>query len=175
MKTILLAGSNHSKSINQQLINYIGLSIENAEVIDLRGYDVPMYSIDFEEIHGIPESIKKLNKKIDEATTLVMALPEHNGNFTAFFKNIIDWLSREERSFLSNKEILLVSATPGPNGGVSVLNIAEQMLPFFGGKIIGKLRVNNFHEVFSEKENIDKLLKSRLNDALKNSSLTIKQ
>lgn len=86
MKTILLAGSNHSKSINQQLINYVGLSIENAEVIDLRGYDVPMYSIDFEEIHGIPESIKKLNKKLDEASTLVMALPEHNAISLPFLK-----------------------------------------------------------------------------------------
>ncbi|GAA4278683.1 NADPH-dependent FMN reductase [Aquimarina mytili] len=173
MKTILLAGSNRSKSINQQLIEYMAQSIDDAEVLNMHNYDAPMYSIDLEYTQGIPKTIKKLNEKLSDADTVVMALPEHNGNFTAFFKNIIDWLSRENRGFLANKNVLLVSATPGPNGGMSVLNIAEQMLPFFGGRTIGKLRVNNFYQVFLNGKVIDKELENELNAALNNGSILI--
>src|SRR3546814_20113914 len=67
----------------------------------------------------------------------IIAIPEHNGNFPAFFKNIIDWLTRIERGFFKDKPILLLNATPGPTGGRSVLGNAEKLFSFFSGNVIG--------------------------------------
>jgi NAD(P)H-dependent FMN reductase len=93
MKTIAFAGSNSSTSINHQLVSYAVKLVEDSEVIKLTDYNAPMYSQDLEKSEGIPQVIKDLNDKLSEANKLVISVCEHNGNISAFFKNILEWLS----------------------------------------------------------------------------------
>ena len=116
-----------------------------------------MYSED-EEIKGFPDALKKLNRKIQEADFLIISTPEHNGNLPAFFKNIIDWLSRLNYSFLTEKKVLVLSASPGKGGGASALKVLKNTLPYFGAEIVGEFSLGGVqHDFFSENRGLDEV------------------
>ena len=148
-KLLAFSGSSSSKSINQQLVIHVTSFVKNNKVtvIDLRDYPLPLFSIDIEENEGIPENAKKLKQLFDKHDGFIIALPEHNTSMTAFFKNMIDWLSRVKVSVFENKPILLLSTSPGPGGGRSVLAQAEPVLSgYLAGKIIGKYGLAKFYD-----------------------------
>lgn len=165
MKTIAFAGSNSSTSINHQLVLYASQFMENVEVIKLTDYDAPIYGVDIENENGIPSDIIALQEKLSSAGRLVISINEHNGNFSAYFKNMIDWLSRIDRTFLEGKELTLLVAAPG-GGGTSVLNIAENMFPYFGAKINASFHLGKFHDYFKNGEIIDVSKRQELIKAL---------
>ncbi|MRN17135.1 NAD(P)H-dependent oxidoreductase [Riemerella anatipestifer] len=150
MKYISIAGSNSSTSINQKLIGYLSQKLGFGEVF-LTQYEIPIYSID-EEQKGFPKKMEVLYNVIFDAEVVMISVAEHNGNLTAFFKNIIDWLSRYKRNFLENKKVVLLSASPGKMGAKSALEIAKNMLPHFGGEIIYAKSIANFNGDFSGEE-----------------------
>lgn len=162
MKIIAFAGSNSSTSINQHLVNYVAQITDNVEVIKLTDYSVPMYSEDYEKEHGIPTSIQSLDKKLSQADKFIISVNEHNGNLSAFFKNILDWLSRNNRAFLTNKKVILLSTSPGAGGAKSALAIAEKTLPYFGASIVNTLSIGSFYDVFKEGQLIDEELNKEL-------------
>ena len=166
MKTIGFAGSNNSASINHQLVSYAVKSVENSEVIKLTDYSVPMYSQDLEKAEGIPQSIKNLDAKLSEADKLVISVSEHNGNISAFFKNILDWLSRYNRDFLNNKQVVILSASPGGGGAGIASTITEKTLPYFGAEVVSKLSVKGFYDIFKDGEIIDQELNNQLTKAM---------
>ena len=148
-KLLAFSGSSSSKSINQQLVKHVTSFVKNNKVtvIDLRDYPLPLFSIDIEENEGIPENAKKLKQLFDKHDGFIIALPEHNTSMTAFFKNMIDWLSRVKVSVFENKPILLLSTSPGPGGGRSVLAQAEPVLSgYLAGKVIGKYGLAKFYD-----------------------------
>lgn len=164
MKILAFAGSNSSKSINQQLIRCAAEYLPNSEVIQLTDYAAPIYSEDLERAEGIPAVIKKLGQKLAEADALVISVGEHNGNISAFFKNLLDWLSRNKRDFLSGKKAMVMAASPGSNGASSALRIMEDTLPYFGAEVIGTLSVGNFYEVFKEGDITNPKLRQKLQE-----------
>lgn len=149
-KVLAIAGSNSSTSINQKLLQWVAsqLSDYKVKVLQIGGYVIPIYSEDIEKASGIPGQVMGIAKEIQEADALVIAVSEHNGTWSAFFKNIIDWLSRHNRNFLENKKILLMSTSPGQRGGLTALEHAKQILPRFGGEIIENFSFPSFYENF---------------------------
>ena len=92
IKIIGFAASNSSSSINHQLVSYALKLVDNSEVIKLTDYIIPIYSEDLEKSEGIPQSVKDLNAKLTESDKIIISVNEHNGNISAFFKNILDEL-----------------------------------------------------------------------------------
>ena len=166
MKTIAFAGSNSSTSINHQLVSHAVKLVEHSEVIKLNDYIAPMYSQDLENSEGIPQSIKNLDTKLSEANKLVISVCEHNGNISAFFKNILEWLSRNNRDFLKNKQVVILSASPGEGGAQTALTITERTLPYFGAEVVSKLSVKGFYNIFKDGEIIDQELNNQLVKAM---------
>lgn len=171
MKNILaFAGSNSSSSINQKLTEFVASQLKEhqARVLSLIHYAVPIYSEDIENKDGVPGMILALHKEISEADALIIAVNEHNGGWSAFFKNIIDWLSRLDRNFLENKKILLISTSPGQRGGRSALEFGKNILPRFGGKVIENFSFPSFYANFSAEENtvVDEMLLMGLQEVL---------
>lgn len=164
--TIAFAGSNSSKSINHQIVTFVASFTENTEVIKLSDYNAPIYSSDIEEQSGIPQGIVDLNNKLAKAERLIISVAEHNGNLTAFFKNTIDWLSRNDREFLKEKEIVLLSSSPGPGGAASALATAEKTLPYFGATIKSTLSIGNFYQVFEDGKINDETILSQIKASL---------
>lgn len=150
MKIIAFAGSNSSKSINHQFVEFVAGIEDSIEVIKLTNFDVTMYSADIEEQSGIPNGIKSLALKLAEADAYVISVAEHNGNVTAFFKSYMDWLSRHNRKFLENKKILLISTSTGAGGAKSALAITAKMLPFFKGEVVQTISLPTFKDNFTD-------------------------
>lgn len=165
-KTIAFSGSNSSKSINHQVVNYVATLNENTEVIKLTDYEAPIYSSDIEEQNGIPEGVVLLNNKLATADQFIISVAEHNGNLTAFFKNMVDWLSRNDREFLKGKEIILLSSSPGPGGASSALATAEKTLPYFGASIKASISVPNFYKVFENGKISDETILTQIKNSL---------
>jgi NAD(P)H-dependent FMN reductase len=166
MKIIAFAGSNSSSSINHQLVSYAVKFVEHSELIKLNDYDAPMYSQDLENSEGIPQSIKHLGAKLSESNKLVISVCEHNGNISAFFKNILEWLSRNNREFLKNKQVVILSASPGSGGAQTALTITERTLPYFGAEVVSKLSVKGFYDNFKDGQIINQELNNKLVKAI---------
>ena len=166
MQIIAFAGSNSSKSINHQLITYAATNKINTKVIRLSDYDIPMYNIDIEENVGIPKAVKDLDNELATADAFIISVAEHNGNITAFFKNILDWLSRNNRNFLENKKVVLLSSSPGKGGAASSLQITQKTLPYFKANVVASLSVPGFFDNFKDGIIINNEIDLQLKEAL---------
>jgi NAD(P)H-dependent FMN reductase len=157
MPTILAtAGSNSSTSINYQLVRYTaGIPPEGTvSLMELARHSYPMYSEDLEKEQGIPRAINELLERIRESSGLILSVNEHNGNPSAFFKNIVDWLSRADRNFLADTPVLLMSTSGGKRGATGSLGVVEQMLPRFGARIVSTFSLPSYHENFNPESGI---------------------
>ena len=161
---ITLGGSSSSDSINKRLARYAGGQLKEYQVkdLDLRDYDLPLYSIDYEKEHGFSDDLIKLEQEITGSDGIVLSLAEHNGAYTAAFKNAFDWLSRRESKVWRGKPMLLLSTSPGARGGQSVLEIAKSRFPFNGGNIVASMSFPSFNENFKNGEVTDPELKKEL-------------
>ena len=144
------AGSNSSTSINYHLVQFTAGCIEDhaVECIELSGFEFPMYSEDLEKSGGIPEQITELRQRLQQARALILSVNEHNGNPSAFFKNLLDWFSRGERRFLDGIPVFLMSASGGKRGAISSRNVVEQMLKRFGANVISTYSLPGYYENF---------------------------
>lgn len=172
MKRILaFSGSNSSRSINQKLVEYVITLVQSCEVtlINLADFPLPIFNLDIEEKEGIPEKAYELKDIFDLHDGFIIAVPEHNSSMPSFFKNIIDWLSRIEKSFFRGKPILLISTTPGPSGGHNVLPEVEKVVSgYLTGKVIGKLGFPKFFRIISIRDKKIDLKDEKLKNELKN-------
>ena len=166
MKSIItLGGSSSVESINKKLAEYAGTLLTKAKVVnlDLNDYHIPLYSVDLEKKAGFPEDLRKLDQQIAHADGIILSLAEHNGAYTAAFKNAFDWLSRVEQKTWRNKPMLLLSTSPGERGGQSVLAMALDRFPRHNGNIVFSMPFPSFNDNFKEGEVVNPELKAELN------------
>jgi len=169
-KILMFAGSNHDKSINHLLIELIAglLSYQDHTVIRLTDLSFPVYSIQ-EEAQGIPDDARALQQLIDDHNVLIISVPEHNGSYTAYFKNILDWLSRIDRHYkvLTGKKVILFNASPG-EGGDNALRHTRDVLLRMGASVVASLSVKQFYKVVQSDNR-----HPQLNDDLRNEIISI--
>jgi len=157
MSTILaLAGSNSSTSINFKLVQYTaGLIVDKeVQVINMANYPFPLFSEDTEREMGFSNSLVELRDDIMKANGVILSVNEHNSNPSAYFKNVLDWLSRLERKFLEDTEVLLMATSPGKRGAQGSLEIVEKLLPRFGANISATFSLPSFYENFDTEKGI---------------------
>lgn len=151
MKKILaFAGSNSSTSINQQLLDHILERVNGHEItrIKLTNYPLPLFGVDLEKEQGFSENLREIHRLIREHDALIIAVNEHNGGPSVFFKNYLDWLSRLQRNFLEGKKILLFSTSPGRRGARSSLEYTRHIFERFGGEVIESFSLPAFKDNF---------------------------
>ncbi|XLS30625.1 NADPH-dependent FMN reductase [Flavobacteriaceae bacterium M23B6Z8] len=151
MKTILaFAGSNSSTSINLQLVRYTTSLIkeEQTVVLNMVNYPFPMYSSDLEKEKGFSNSLAELHHEIVAAKGLIISVNEYNGNLSPYFKNLIDWLSRFDKTFIKSQKIFLMSTSPGKRGAVSAKELAHKMLTMMGAEVTSTFSLPSFNENF---------------------------
>lgn len=171
MKKILAFGASSSPtSINKQLATYAAHLFANTtvETLDLNDYEMPIYSVEKEAKFGIPQLAHDFFAKLGSADCIVISFAEHNGAYSAAFKNIFDWTSRINNKTFQEKPTLLLSTSPGPRGGSTVLEIARNRFPFQGAVVKGAFSLPSFSTNFDpEKGIINEELKSQLLDIIK--------
>lgn len=169
MKHIITLGGSISKnSINRKLAAHAGTLVKEVEVenLDLNDYDMPLFSVDKEKKEGYSDDLMLLNQKIENADGIILSLAEHNGAYSAAFKNAFDWLSRIDSKVWRQKPMLLLSTSPGNRGGQSVMEIALNRFPFNGGNIVGHMTFPNFNDNFEEGNIINNELKKKLDQLI---------
>jgi NAD(P)H-dependent FMN reductase len=157
MSTILaFAGSNSSTSINFKLVQYtVGLiGDKQVQLLNMANYPFPLYGEDNEREMGFSNSLVELRNYIMEANGIIISVNEHNSNPSAYFKNVLDWLSRLEKKFLEDTEVLLMSTSPGKRGAIGSLETIEKLLPRFGANISTTFSLPSFYENFDPEKGI---------------------
>ena len=163
MKKILaFAGSNSKTSINKQLAIYAASLInEEYDVADLNNYELPIFSLEI-EAKGFPKSALEFNELLRRYDGFVISLAEHNGSYSAVFKNLFDWVSRIDRKVFKDKPVLLMATSPGGRGGASVLETAANTFPHLGASSVITFSLPSFFDNFKG----DKIQNSEMNESL---------
>jgi NAD(P)H-dependent FMN reductase/peroxiredoxin len=157
MKILAFAGSSSRISINKELVKWVASHFSNdtITILDLNDFEMPIFSVDKERENGIPQLALDFAKAIDTADLLLISMAEHNGNYSAAFKNIFDWVSRiPKRSVFENTPIFLMATSTGRRGASTVLTIAERRFPYNGGDIIDTFSLPSFDENFEKGKGI---------------------
>jgi chromate reductase len=149
-KVTCFAASSSRNSINKQLVTYAAGLVEDAdvEVLDINDFELPLFSVDREAELGQPQLAQDFLDKIQGSDALIIAFAEHNGCYSAAYKNLYDWASRIEAKVYKDKRIVLLATSPGGRGGQSVLDLALTQIPRFGGEIRGCVSMPMFYENF---------------------------
>ncbi|RIV41933.1 NADPH-dependent FMN reductase [Flagellimonas pelagia] len=165
---LALAGSNSSTSINFRLVKLTVSLVQEREVqvLNMANYPFPMFSEDLEKEKGYSNALVELKNDIQKSKGLILSVNEHNGNPSAYFKNVLDWLSRLDRNFLEGTKVLLMSTSGGKRGAKGSLTVIENLLPRFGGEVITTFSLPSFYENFSDDGILDATLKSEHQAAL---------
>ena len=169
MKKIVAFGASSSKkSINKQFASYAASLISDADsiIIDLNDFEMPIYSIDYENEKGIPQKAFKFKEIIKSADGIIISFAEHNSVYTAAFKNIFDWISRIEKIVWYNKPMLLLSTSDGNRGAKTVLEIAYKRISRGNPHSIPTFSLPNFDDNFEINKGITN---SKLNKEFKKS------
>lgn len=150
MRLLAFAASNSRQSINRQLVDYaVRVLAETTadlevETIDLNDYEMPIYSIDRQNESGIPPQAHDFYDKIGAADAVLISFAEHNGFYTAAYKNLFDWTSRIDMRVYRDKPAVLLSTSLGGGGGSNVLATAVASGRFFGYDVLASLSIPSF-------------------------------
>lgn len=150
MKILAFGASNSRNSINKTLAKFTASLVPDAdvEVLDLNDYALPIFSEDLEKEIGVPEAAKAFFEKIGTADGLIISFAEHNGSYSAAYKNLFDWLSRIDQLVFQGKPAIYLATSPGPGGAASVLASAKGSAQFFGVDLRAAVSVRGFYDVF---------------------------
>jgi len=173
MKLLAFAASNSSKSINKQLATYAALQVRHddgieVEILDINDYEMPLFSEDKEAQLGQPQQAKDFYEKLGQADGIIISFAEHNGSYTAAYKNLFDWTSRINQKLFQNKPMVLLATSPGPGGAATVLAAAVGSAPYFAGDVKASLSIPSFYDSFDmEKQQLNNVeLQDKLHSAL---------
>lgn len=166
---LAFAGSNSSTSINFKLVKYTTSLVEghHIQLLNMTRYPFPMFSEDDEKRKGYSNSLVELKEEIKNAEGIILSVNEHNGNPSAYFKNVLDWLSRVDRNFMESTKVFLMSTSGGKRGAKGSLGVIESMLPRFGAEIVSTFSLPSFHDNFGEDGILDESLKTEHQEVLK--------
>ncbi|OUL58816.1 NADPH-dependent FMN reductase [Pseudoalteromonas ulvae] len=150
MNVLAFAASSSKQSINKQLATFTASLVKeaNVEVLDLNEFEMPIYSSDRENESGIPVLAQQFFNKITQADAVIISFAEHNGSYTAAYKNIFDWASRINQKVFQSKAMVLLATSPGPGGAKSVLAAATGSAPFFAADVKASVSVPSFYDNF---------------------------
>lgn len=156
MNITAFAASSSLHSINRQLVEYTLTHFPEATVnlLDLNDFEMPLFSVDRESSDGYPQQAYDFLEQLKAAGLTVVSMAEHNGQFTAAFKNILDWCSRVELKLFGGKPMLLMSTSPGGYGGRNALQAALARFPKHGADIVETFSLPSFHENFTLEQGI---------------------
>ena len=169
MKIIAFGASTSTVSINKYFATHAAQQFQGHDttILDLNDYELPVYSIDLEQKTGIPDNAKRFYDVLQSADLIIISLAEHNGYFTAAFKNLHDWVSRHEMKMFAGAKMMLLSTSPGASGAKTTLDSALQKFPYSGSDIIGSFSLPSFGENLKDLVQIkDENLRTKFNEMI---------
>ena len=150
MKIIAFAATSSKKSVNKQLVSFAANLVDGAtvELLDINDYEMPLFSEDREAELGKPQLAQDFLAKIASADAVIISFAEHNGSYTAAYKNLFDWSSRSNPKVFQGKPMVMLASSPGPGGAKTVLGAATTSAPYFDGDVKASFSLPSFYQNF---------------------------
>jgi chromate reductase, NAD(P)H dehydrogenase (quinone) len=140
LRLLVISGSQRQGSYNRSLAAFAAAHVRSAGAeavqFDLRALALPLYDGDLEAQGGVPAAATTLLQAINDCDAVLVVTPEYNGFPTPLLINAFDWLSRIKAApplpaglaATAGKPVALMSASPGPLGGLRSMNFLRQYL-----------------------------------------------
>ena len=141
---LTLGGSLRAESTNQKLAEAIQLNApDQVDVVIHESLgNIPFYNEDIDVEGQIPAAAAALRAAANEADTLLLVTPEHNGTVPASLKNAIDWLSRPfGAGALAGKPTAVVGTAFGQFGGVWAQDEARKAVGIAGAQVLEDVKL----------------------------------
>jgi NAD(P)H-dependent FMN reductase len=139
IRLLAISGSERRGSYNRALARHAAAAArqDGATVteFDLRALALPLYDGDI-EAEGVPPATAQLRDAFLAHDALLLVTPEYNAFPSPLFLNAFDWLSRLRAvdgataglAATAGRPAGLLSASPGPLGGLRAMNYVRQYL-----------------------------------------------
>ena len=140
IRLLIISGSERAGSYNRHLARVAAAAARRdgcmATEFDLRALALPIYDGDIEHDQGVPPTALQLRDAVLAHDALLLVTPEYNAFPTPLVINAFDWMSRIPTSApggggkeaTANRPAALLSASPGPLGGLRSMNLLRQYL-----------------------------------------------
>lgn len=155
-KIIAFGASSSSTSINQALAVFSAGLLEGVDVqiLSMKPLEeVPIYSSDRHK-EGIPAAINELWENFKSVDGFLVSFAEHNGSYTAVFKNVFDWLSVIEGGVWNGKPVFVMGTSPGARGALTVIEAAEARFQWNNGTVTHTFSLPSFGKTFDAEKGI---------------------
>jgi NAD(P)H-dependent FMN reductase len=145
-KLLLVAGSQRRDSYNARLLHDIAARLTGTCDVDSlqpNEVDLPLFNQDLEANTSVIGRAATLHRRFEACDGIIVASPEHNGQPTAYLKNLVDWVSRMphiDEQFANpflRRPLLLCSASTGWSGGTVGIPHARALFTFVGCVVLG--------------------------------------
>lgn len=148
----------YSKAVARFVTKLIQEKGTEAEFVDLKDLDIPLYDADVQEA-GFPADAKNLKDKIRAADAVLIVSPEYNHASPGVLKNAINWMSRPYGdSAFEDKLVGMMSTSPGRVGGARALLDLRVSLAEMGAWVMpNEVSIGQVHELLNEKGEITDL------------------
>lgn len=164
IRLLVIAGSQRQGSFNRTLAALAAAHARargaEATEFDLRALGLPVYDGDAEARDGVPEAANQLLDALTASDAVLVVTPEYNGFPTPLVINAFDWLSRLKAApprpaglaATAGKPVGLLSASPGPLGGLRSMNFLRQFLGLTFGMLVSppQFALSRAGEAFDE-------------------------
>jgi NAD(P)H-dependent FMN reductase len=135
MNIEIISGSPRKNSTTFRLALFLKNHLEQysghqANIIDVRQWNLPLLENVFSTVEATPEEYKPLSTRMFAADAFILVSPEYNGSYTPAMKNLLDHYPKQSR-----KAFGIVTASPGPMGGMR----ATQQMQLLVGALFGIL------------------------------------
>lgn len=136
MNILVISGSSRLGSLNTRLARLVS-EIRPTDAVTVFNdlTTLPFYDADLEAA-GTPAAVGELRAEVMAADLVIVATPEYNGTVPGLLGNAVDWLSRPtHQSALTEKALLVLSASPTPYGGTRAAEHLRSVLARIGAKV----------------------------------------
>jgi len=167
MHYFVLSASPRRASVNTALAHLVARVIESRggtqHVGTIADYDMPLYNQDDQDASGFPQGAQRLREEFVRADGVVLVSPEYNASFPGQLKNALDWLSRFRPQPFSEKQMMLMSASPSMSGGNRGLWGLRIPLEHLGARVYPDMfSLAQASRAIGDERLVDDMLQSRL-------------
>lgn len=172
LKVLAISGSLRKESYNRKALQVakkfaaeLGADVSE---IDLKELNLPIYDGDIAD-QGLPESVLKLKKAVEDNDIIMFASPEYNYSISGALKNAIDWGTRGEKQSFDSKVAIIFGASTGILGTVRGQFQLRHILLYMNMYILAQPEVfiGLAHTAFNEDGSLkDEKMSNRLKDLI---------
>ena len=143
-KTALtICGSLSSDSINEVFRRHMSQKLREAGVevtdLDLRDYEMPIFSLDIEKAGNTPEAAKRLADMFRSYDIVLIISPEYNGGVTPVIVNLVSWVSRQKPNPFKHAVFGIGGVSDGKYATIFALSHLRDSLSKLGALVVPTL------------------------------------